>query len=480
MDLVVNHTSSEHAWFRESSASQDNPKRDWYLWRAPKPGGKPPNNWDGLFSGPAWTLDPRTHEDYFHLFDASQPDLNWANPAVRQAVYSDMHFWLEKGVAGFRMDAINLISKPAGFPDAEEPGQACWEHVANREDVHGYLREMRREVFEKYPDRDLMTVGECGGTDDVEITRKYIGRERGEMDMIFQFEHCKLDIQGGEFWKKRAWKLTELKELMLKWQTVLRPSWNTFHFENHDGGRSVNRFGRAPEGSGERWFPAISKMLAVFVMTLGGTIFLHQGQEIGMANLRKDVPFEEYKDPALKQIRENLRRQRARERGVREEEVDMGDFDEGVRLKGRDHGRVPMAWDGGAHEAGFTTGTPWMCLNTDWREVNVKEQDGREGSTLEVWREMIRLRKEFAEECVFGEFELVDEENEKVFAYYRTSRISGRRLLVVLNWCAEKLRWRVPGEGGRKLLKGVGWLEEDGGELDMEAYAAVILEVGEG
>jgi oligo-1,6-glucosidase len=247
MDLVVNHTSNEHPWFLESASSTDNPKRDWYLWQKGKtgPDGEklPPNNWESLFKGSAWSYDEKTDEYYFHLFAEAQPCLNWKNDKVRAAIHADMHFWLDKGLGGFRMDAINLISKPDDLSDApvKHQGyyQSCFELVKNRPQVHEWLRELKEKVMDRYD--GLVKIGECGGTDEIEEVLRYISPERNELDVIFQFELTEIDKGPTGMFSPQEWQLSDVKHLTKKWQTVLRPGWNIFHLENHDGELIVDR-----------------------------------------------------------------------------------------------------------------------------------------------------------------------------------------------------------------------------------------------
>ena len=439
MDLVVNHTSNEHPWFLESksSTSSNNSKRDWYIWKKGKvgPDGErlPPNNWESLFKGSAWTYDKGTDEWYFHIFHEAQPCLNWENDEVRKAIHDDIRFWLDKGLGGLRIDAINLISKPQDFADApiRQDGyhQSCFELIKNRPKVHEWLREMREKVFDQYG--DLLYVGECGGTNDVEDVKKYIMPDRRELDIIFQFELMEIDSGPLGVFSSRDWQLSEIKSLTQKWQTILRPAWNTFHLENHDSGRSVNRFGRAPDPS---HFPAVSKLLAFFTMTLGGTIFLHQGQEIGAQNLTEDIPLHHYKDMATHSDFEKIRSLRRKQAQAQIQslspststsapetfEIDMSDTLAQIRLKARDHARVPISWDSSLPHAGFTTAsTPWMTLNSDIQQTNIASQESPPSSVLNTWRSLIRFRKQWAEELVYGDFELVDREHEECVCVYQ-------------------------------------------------------------
>lgn len=482
MDLVVNHTSNEHPWFLESKSSTNtnNTKRDWYIWKRGKigPNGEklPPNNWESLFKGSAWTYDAGIDEWYFHIFHAAQPCLNWENDDVREAIHDDIHFWLKKGLGGLRIDAINLISKPQDFADAEvtQEGeyQSCFELIKNRPKVHEWLREMREKVFDQYG--DLLYVGECGGTNDIEDVKKYVMPERRELDIIFQFELMEVDSGPLGVFSGRDWQLSEIKTLTQKWQTILRPAWNTFHLENHDSGRSVNRFGRASDPS---LFSAVSKLLAFFSMTLGGTIFLHQGQEIGAQNLTEDIELHHYKDMATHSDFEKTKaiRQQSLHPNANGD-VDMSDVMSQVRLKARDHSRVPMAWDESPH-AGFSTVEPWMTLNVDWKRNNVAAQEADKSSVLRTWRELIRFRKQYADELVYGDYETVDQEHEQILAYTRTSS-DGIKLMVALNWSDQTVSWSPPeGSESRKILQAVGRVQDGGERVEMDGYACACWKV---
>ena len=312
MDLVVNHTSSQHPWFLESRSSRDNPKRDWYIWRPPRMllnddgqevGFGPPNNWEGQFKGSAWKYDELTGEYYCKIFTQDQPDLNWDNPDVRAAIYGMMRFWLDKGIGGFRMDVINMISKAEGFPDAEVtnprlPYASATHLYSNRPRVHQYLQQMNREVLSHYP--DIMTVGETPNTDEIPEVRKFVEPGRKELNMALQFDLMSWDHgpdpDGGscKFFAKDC-GLGDLKQRIVHWQMALSFSsgaWPTFFLEMHDTARSVSRFGDGTARNRGK----VAKMLALLQMTIQGTVFIHQGQEIGMANLADDIPIEKYND----------------------------------------------------------------------------------------------------------------------------------------------------------------------------------------
>ncbi|KAH8077732.1 alpha amylase [Cristinia sonorae] len=438
MDLVVNHTSDEHEWFIESKLNKTNPKRDWYIWRPPRydeHGNRmPPNNWKSVFQGPAWEYDETTGEYYLHLFVTKQPDLNWENPDVREAVWKLMRFWLDRGCDGFRMDVINHISKVEGLPDAEviiptlpyQPGNAFY---INGPKVHDYIREMNERVLSHYP--HIMTVGEAPITHNPPDIAKYVYPQNKELDMVFQFEFIDIDAQGGKeaespiLWK--PWRLQDMKDVMSKWQSFGREDgfWNSIFIENHDNSRSVSRFGDdSPE-----WRGISAKLLCIFQTTLTGTLYVYQGQEIGMKNAPKEWGLEEYKDPATINFWNQTLEKRVRMSGKREEDIDMSDIMEGCQRKARDHGRTPVQWDSSPH-SGFTTGTPWMRVNDD--DWNVASQIGDPDSVFSFWKRALEVRKN--NEClVYGDFKLLFPTHPTIFAYTRTLE-GGSSALVVMNF----------------------------------------------
>jgi len=435
MDLVVNHTSSAHAWFQESRSSRDNPRRDWYWWRPARPGhrggepGAEPTNWGSAFSEPAWTWDPDTEEYYLHLFDAGQPELNWENPDVREAVYSMMRWWLDRGVDGFRMDVINLISKvvtdqPPGLADGEvggadggpidtmrygDPGP----YVLNGPRVHEYLQEMHREVFAGRP-AGLLTVGETPATS-IEQARLYTDPQRGEVDMVFQFEHVDLDSGPGGKWDVVPMTVRDLKETMGRWQTGLADvGWNSLYLGNHDQPRCVSRYGDdSPEHRA-----ASAKALATVLHLHRGTPYVYQGDELGMTN----APFASLDD--LRDI-ESLNAHRSMlARGLTHEEAMAA-----ILTKARDHARTPMQWDAGEH-AGFTTGTPWLAVNPNHQEVNAAAQVDDPESVFCHYRQLIALRHE-EPAVVHGDFTMLLPEHEQVYAFVR--RLDDTEVLVLAN-----------------------------------------------
>ena len=510
VDLVVNHTSDQHARFQESRSSTASHKRDWYIWRKGvviKLGDgtkvqRPPNNWESQFKGSAWQYDATTDEWYLRLFAKEQPDLNWTNPDVRNAIYEDMRFWLDKSIGGFRMDVINMISKPSGLPDAPVtiPNAECQPAsilYCNGPRIHEYLQEMRREVLDHYD--DVMTVGEVPFTFDPMEIRRYVEPERKELCMLFQFDLFGIDIGSGGKFTASGWQLKDLISTIAKWQQSLSFSsgaWQTVFLESHDAARSVTRFG--DRGNDNRF--KVAKMLAMLETTLSGTLFMHQGQEIGIANLTEDIPIEDYMDIETKGFLHDQRqlRQAAEPHRV----VDLGEIvnevGDQVRLKARDHGRMPMPWDGSKRYAGFSDAgddtRPWTPMNSDFDLCNVAHQEKQADSVLKFWRKMLALRRKHSDSLIFGNFEPVSLDNSPVFAFHKTpengASDDGSNMLVALNMTKESgVIFTIPGDadGGyakysvlecsrsRKGDNYVGQRYRTGDEVELRAYEGLIL-----
>jgi oligo-1,6-glucosidase len=436
MDLVVNHTSDEHPWFVESRSSRDNPKRDWYWWRDPRPGATPgapgaePTNWESHFSGPTWTYDIRTGQYYLHIFSAKQPDLNWENPEVRQAVYAIMRWWLDRGVDGFRMDVINMISKDTSLPDtAPRPGSLYGpgdQHFTAGPRNHEFLLQMHREVFAGRPGH-VLTVGEMP---DATIAQAvlFTAPDRHEVDMVFQFEHVRLD-QGAHKYDLLPLNLTDLKASMAAWQAGLAGrGWNSLYFGNHDQPRSLSRFG----DDGEHRV-ASAKTLATVLHLHQGTPYVYQGDELGMAN----APFAAITD--FRDIQALRFYAEAAERGD-----DLAALLLAMGRMSRDQGRTPVPWDASAG-AGFSGGTPWIAVNPDHVDVNAAAQVGATGSVFEHYRRLIALRH--TDPVVTdGEFELLLAEHPAIWAFARRGRDA--ELLVAANFSAESVSAVLPLEAG--------------------------------
>lgn len=460
MDLVVNHTSDEHPWFQESRKGKDNPYRDYYIWKKPKE-GKEPNNWGSCFGGPAWEYEESSGEYYLHLFSVKQPDLNWENPQVRREVYRMMNWWLDKGVDGFRMDVISLISKDPDFPDGPVgiTGYAAFNYCANGPRVHEYLQEMRREVLDG---RDTITVGECSGVT-LEEALKYASCDGKELSMVFQFEHVDLDFdEKGNKWTDRKCRLTELKEVLSRWQTGLYGrAWNSLFWCNHDQPRVVSRFGNdSPE-----YREVSAKMLAVCLHMMQGTSYIYQGEELGMTN----VPFKGIAD--FRDLDSINAYWELTGKGIFKEE-EMLRF---LRYKSRDNARTPMQWDASPN-AGFTEGEPWIMVNPNYGEINAADQIGREDSVFSFYKELVKLRKE-KPVVVNGEYRLLDPESEDVFVYERS--FHEEHLLVVCSFSEKELLWRLPeemaGQAAKRVIgnyQGQQW----GPELMLRPYEASVRE----
>lgn len=428
MDLVVNHTSDEHAWFVEARKSKDNPYRDYYIWRPGKDGGEP-NNWKSHFGGSAWEYDPASGEYYLHLFSKKQPDLNWENPRVRAEVYNLMRFWLEKGIDGFRMDVINMISKVPGLPDAPVVSQDRYQYggkyFVNGPRLLEFLHEMKEEILSKY---DILTVGETPSVNTqkaIEITNE----ETGALNMLFQFEHMDIDAdRGGESSRRsvKRWSLVELKQIMTRWQKDLENrGWNSIYLNNHDQPRSVSRF-----GNDDQYRLQSAKLLATFIHMLQGTPYVYQGEEIGMTNVAFES-IDEYRD--IETL--NMYRELVVDKGM-DANVVLGI----IHSKSRDNARTPMQWDAG-EQAGFTSGTPWIKVNPNYREINVEQALKDPDSIFYYYQKLIRLRKQNAV-IVYGTYELILEDHPQMYAFTRT--LEAERLLVILNFSDDKPVFDLP------------------------------------
>ena len=431
MDLVVNHTSDEHPWFVESRSSKDNEKRDYYIWKEGKD-GKEPTNWGSAFSGPAWKYDEKTDMYYLHLFSVKQPDLNWENPKVRKEVFDMMTRWCEKGIDGFRMDVISLISKPEGYPDAKVVGlYGDMGICANGPKVHDYLKEMNEKVLSKF---DIMTVGETAGVT-LEEAKKYANTDGSELNMVFQFEH--MDLDGGEKfkWSTQPMPLVPLKENLSKWQKGLDGvAWNSLYFCNHDQPRIVSRLGDESDAYRE----LSAKCIATCLHMMQGTPYVYQGEELGMTNTVFNS-VDDFRDlESVNAYRELV------ESGLYTD----GDMFPKIAHKSRDNARTPMQWDA-SENAGFTTGKPWIAVNPNYKKINVADQLKREDSVFHYYQKLIRLRKE-NEIIVYGNYELLLPEDENIFAYVRT--LDNQKLLVVCNFSKSEQKFDFSGYENAKVL----------------------------
>ena len=415
IDLVVNHTSDEHVWFAESRTAKDSPYRDYYIWH-PGRDGREPNDWRSFFSGSAWTYDPPTGEYYLHLFATKQPDLNWDNPNVRADVHDIMRFWLDKGVDGFRMDVIPFISKQDGLPDYPDHHRAAPQFFhGSGPRLHDYLQEMNREVLSHY---DVMTVGEAFGVT-TEATPLLVDERRGELNMIFNFDAVR--IGRGEGWRTKPWTLPELKAIYARLDAATnRHCWSTVFLSNHDNPRMVSRFG----DDHPDWRVPSAKVLATLLLTLRGTPFIYQGDELGMTN----YPFRSVEDYDDIEVRNAWAAE------VMTGQADADEFLAAMLEISRDHSRTPMQWDDGP-EAGFTQrARPWLAVHPDHRKINAAAALADPASIYHHYAALIRLRHE-TPALVYGDYEDLAPEHPHLFVYTRT--LNAERFLIALNFSRE-------------------------------------------
>ncbi|NKE04510.1 glycoside hydrolase family 13 protein [Mesobacillus selenatarsenatis] len=420
IDLVINHTSDEHQWFIESRESKDSPKRDWYIWRDGKDGAEP-NNWESIFGGSAWEYDEKTDQYFLHIFSRKQPDLNWENQDVRTALYDMINWWLDKGIDGFRVDAISHIKKEEGLKDMPNPEGvqyvSSFDKHMNVDGIQTFLEELKNETFSKY---DIMTVGEANGVS-IEEADLWVGEEQGKFNMVFQFEH--LDLWDSE---KKALDLTKLKNTFTRWQKGLEGhGWNALFIENHDKARIVSTW-----GDDKQYWRESATALASMYFLMQGTPFIYQGQEIGMTNVQFPS-IEDYDDVAIK----NLYKIR-RENGVSHEEI--MDF---IWATSRDNSRTPMQWSA-ADNAGFSTGNPWIGTNPNYKEVNVEDQLQDPDSILHFYKKMIEMKKA-NEIFTYGTYDLVLEDHSQIYAYTRT--MDDKQALVISNLTSEPAAFEFNG-----------------------------------
>lgn len=422
MDLVVNHTSDEHQWFQASKESKDSPYRDYYIWK-PGKGDQPPNNWRSFFAESAWQYDEATDEYYLRLYSKKMPDLNWDNPRARHEIYEMMQWWLDKGIDGFRLDTINTIGKHPEFPDAP---QGAIQYVRGREFFTNQpqMHEVLQEMYALTKDYDIMTVGECSSADCGEALRM-MGYDRNELNMIHQFEHDELDWGESGPWEIVDWKLSDLKKVFEKWHVQLRDKgWNSFYWGNHDLPRAVSRF-----GNDAAYHVESAKVLATALLTMEGTPYIYQGDEIGMTNAGFTT-IEDYKDiDTLNYYNEAIAD------GLAEADVMAA-----IHYRSRDNSRTPMQWNSQAN-GGFTTGKPWVAVNKNHEVVNVERQMEDPHSILNFYRDLIRLRRSHPA-LIYGYFKTYDIEHEKVYCYSRT--LDAAAYLMVLNFSEGDLAYRLP------------------------------------
>lgn len=409
LDLVVNHTSDEHPWFIESRSSKDNPKRDWYIWADPKSDGSEPNNWESIFNGSTWEYDDTTKQYYFHLFSKKQPDLNWSNPDVREAVFKMMNWWFEKGIDGFRVDAITHIKKTFEAGDLPVPKgkqyAPAFDVDMNQPGIQDWLQEMKDKSLSHY---DIMTVGEANGVNP-DNAKEWVGEKEGKFNMIFQFEHLGLWSTGDS-----KFDVLSYKNVLNRWQKQLEGiGWNALFIENHDQPRRVSTWG----DDTKYWFESATSHAVVYFLQQG-TPFIYQGQEIGMTN----YPFESietFNDVAVKTEYQIVKSQGG----------DVNQLLDKYKMENRDNSRTPMQWTNEVN-GGFTQGTPWFPVNPNYKTINVAQQSEDSDSVLNFYKRLIKLKKS-DDIYTYGEFNLIDDANENIFAY--TRKLNNKTVLVAGN-----------------------------------------------
>ncbi|KAK6456191.1 alpha-glucosidase maltase [Scheffersomyces xylosifermentans] len=451
LDLVINHTSSEHKWFKESRSSKTNPKRDWYIWKKPRydKDGKrlPPNNWGSHFSGSAWEYDEVTDEYYLRLFAKTQPDLNWENEETRNAIYdSALKFWYEKGVDGFRIDTAGLYSKVQSYKDApvlfaDQTYQPSDKYTQNGPRIHEFHKEMYSKVTGNY---DAMTVGEVGHCSREEAL-KYVSAKEKEMNMMFLFNVVEVGSVVGDRFRYNGWKLTDFKKAVEEQGAFIEgtDAWSTVFIENHDQPRSVTRFGNIKHSAQS------AKLLSLLQTTLTGTLFIYQGQEIAMENLPRDWSIEEYKDINTINYYAQFKEKYGADPDFEEKERKLMDV---INLVARDHARSPVQWDA-TENAGFSTGTPWTRVNDNYKTVNVASQIDDPNSILNFWKKSVKVRKQYQDLLVHGSFKILDFDNEKLFTYVKHQpNVDSPQAYVVLNFSIDTVKFEKLIEGQFKLV----------------------------
>lgn len=447
MDLVVNHTSDEHPWFLEAKKSKDNPYRDYYIWRDASEDGGVPNELSSTFSGTAWQYDETTQQYYLHLFSKKQPDLNWENQKLREEIYQMMNFWLEKGIGGFRMDVIDLIGK--------EVDQLI---TGNGSQLHPYLQEMNQASFGNH---DVLTVGETWGATP-EIAKLYSDPSRHELSMVFQFEHVSIDWHPQEGkWRPTTFDFIKFKEIMSKWQTSLKgEGWNSLFWNNHDLPRIVSRW-----GNDQQYRVQTAKMFASVLHLMQGTPYIFQGEEIGMTNVQFES-LEEYNDIEIHQFyRDNLKKGYTHEQMM-----------EAIWKNGRDNARTPMQWDE-SKNAGFTTGTPWLKVNPNYKMINVQNALEDKQSIFYHYKALIDLRKnsKYSETIIYGDYQLLLPDDQQVFVYIREDQ--QHKLLVVANFSEEQIIRTLEGKVKDVILSNYDETNLDLSNLELRPYETIVFEL---
>lgn len=426
LDIVPNHTSIEHEWFQQARSSKDNPYHDYYIWEQGNTDGSPPSNWRSHLGQPVWTWNEQTEEYYLHLYSDKQPDLNWDNPQVRQEIYDIMRFWLEKGIDGFRIDAVNVISKDRRYPDSDQGTLQAngEEYFKNGPHIHDYLHEMNKELKKDF---EFFTAGETSAVHDHDVLR-YTKPEREELDMVLSAEASELADQDEDKYKSKDWTVHDFREVLRKWQKDVGDGggWFGLYLSHHDAPRMVSTFA----DDGEYRIPS-AKLLATMLHTLRGTPFIFQGEELGMTNYNHFDSIDEIDDQEALSYYDL----KVNEQGESETKI----MDR-IQEKTRDHARTPMQWDTSDH-AGFTIGTPWLPVNPNHKEINVESGVENPDSVLQFYRKLIRLRKENSI-MVYGEFEIILNDHDQIFGYIR--RLDDEEWVILLNMTDEEAHYDIP------------------------------------
>ena len=422
MDLVANHSSDEHKWFQESKKGENNPYHDYYIWKRGDL-NLPPNNWLSVFSGSAWEWESNLNKYYLHLFTKKQPDLNWENPKVRDEIYDVLNFWFSKGVDGFRMDVISFISKRLDFPPAEEGATLSdmMENIyANGPRIHEFLKEMNKKVLSKY---DIVTVGEGPGVN-LKTGLKYVDENEKELDMVFHFDHLQIDFGPEGKFDPQTVDFIKFKKVFSDWDLYLKnKGWNSIFLGNHDFSRIVSRF-----GNDKKYRNQSAKLLATLLMTLRGTPYVYQGDEIGMTNIK--YPSIDYYDDI---------ETRNAWKDAEEQGKDMDIFLKAVHRQSRDNARTPLQWDN-SRFAGFSNTKPWLDVNENYNKINVELQQDNSDSILNYYREIIRIRKNYST-LIYGDFLDLEPSNEKLYIYKRWDK--QKTFIIVLNFSDDKAQWDI-------------------------------------
>ncbi|WP_430788726.1 alpha,alpha-phosphotrehalase [Virgibacillus flavescens] len=456
MDLVINHTSTENQWFVESAKSKDNPYRDFYIWKDAKNNAEP-TNWKSKFGGSAWKYDKGTDQYFLHLFDKTQADLNWKNETVREKLYDMMHFWADKGIDGFRLDVINLISKDQSFPDDHEGDGR--KHYTDGPKIHEYLHEMNQAVFSK---RDMMTVGEMSSTT-LENCTRYTNPDRNELDMTFQFHHLKVDYPNGQKWATAPFDFQALKQILSDWQVGMHEGngWNALFWCNHDQPRAVSRF-----GSDSAYRVESAKMLATTIHMMQGTPYIYQGEEIGMTNPRFSS-LEDYRDVESLNAYNELKAN-----GKSDEEIIAI-----LQQKSRDNARTPMQWSEANH-AGFTNGTPWISVADNYPHINTEQALQDQDSVFYHYQKLIKLRKSM-DIMTYGDYQLLFKNHPQIFAYSRNFK--GKTLTIINNFYEDEITIELPFTEGNVVVSNYSDSSDTGlNNLTLRPYESIVYETPTG